>query len=95
MALVKSTLQEAMKKAFVAGETAMEVEAKKNIRSAKPNKTSAADIKAAGGDAFAKIAAPAIDAYIKSATVTTVVVGASALGVVTGTGAGAPGVGLS
>ena len=31
MPLVKSILQEAMKKAFVAGETAMEVEAKKNI----------------------------------------------------------------
>jgi len=49
MPLVKLTLQEAMKKAFVAGETAMEVEAKKNIRSAKPNKTSAKDIKEAGG----------------------------------------------
>lgn len=51
-------------------------------------------IKAAAA-VFAAKAAPAIDAYIKSATVTTVVVGASALGVVTGTGTGAPGVGLS
>jgi|TARA_R110000823_G_C15641383_1_gene469867 hypothetical protein len=89
MPLVKSILQEAMKKAFVAGETAMEVEAKKNIRSAKPNKTSAADIKAAGGDAFAKIAAPAIDAYIKSGVVTTVVATTGTVGVHAGTGTGA------
>jgi len=89
MPLVKLTLQEAMKKAFVAGETAMEVEAKKNIRSAKPNKTSAKDIKEAGGDAFAKIAATAIDAYIKSGVVTTVVATTGTVGVHAGTGTGA------
>ena len=89
MPLVKLTLQEAMKKAFVAGETAMEVEAKKNIRSAKPNKTSAKDIKEAGGDAFAKIAATAIDAYIKSGVVTTAVVTAGSAVAQAGTGTGA------
>lgn len=89
MPLVKSILQDAMKKAFVAGETAMEVEAKKNIRSANPNKASAADIKAAGGEAFAKIAAPAIDAYIKSGLVTTVVATTGTVGVHAGSGTGA------
>jgi hypothetical protein len=87
MPLVKSILEEAMKKAFVAGETAMEVEAKKNISSAR-SKSSAADIKEAGGKAFAKIAAPAIDAYIKSGVVATVVATTGTIGVHAGTGTG-------
>jgi len=52
-------------------------------------------IKAAAA-VFAAKAAPAIDAYIRSATVTTVVVGSlTPVGAVSGAGTGVPGVGLS
>ena len=102
MALVPSIITLALKDAFVAGETAMEVEAKKNINLSK-QVVSNADIKRAGGIAFAAIAGPAIDAYIRSATVATIVTTAvvtagssvAQAGTGTGAGVGAPGVGLS
>ena len=90
MPLVPSILTAALKDAFIAGETAMELEAKKNIDPAKQVVTNA-DVKLAGGIAFAAIAAPAIDVYIKSGLVTTAVttVVATTGGPGTGTGAGA------
>ena len=97
MAFVPDILKEAMKQALIAGETAMEEKAKSNIRDAKATVSNTA-IKKAGGEAFAEIAGPAIDAYIRSATVTTIVAGLTSPPLaypVVGTGAGAPGVGLS
>ena len=89
MPLVPSILTAAMKDAFIAGETAMELEAKKNIDPAK-QVVSNADIKRAGGVAFAAIAGPAIDVYIKSGLVSTVVTTAVTPGFVgAGTGTGA------
>jgi hypothetical protein len=88
MPLVPSILEEAMKQAFIAGETAMEREAKKNIDDA-TQKISNADIKKAGGEAFAAIAGPAIDIYIKSGVVNTAVVTAGTAAAQTGTGVGA------
>ncbi len=89
MPLVPSVLNIALRNAFIAGETAMELEAKKNIGPAKQI-VSNADIKQAGGVAFAAVAAPAIDAYIKSGLVTTAVatlVTPGFVGAGTGTGA--------
>ncbi len=94
MALAPTILAAAMKDAFIAGETAMELEAKKNIDPAKQIVTNA-DIKLAGGLAFAAIAGPAIDAYIRSATVTTVVATTGTAAAQAGAGIGAPGVGLT
>lgn len=88
MPLVPSVLEEAMKQAFIAGETAMENKAAENIKDAK-QKISNADIKKAGGEAFAAIAGPAIDLYIKSGTVNTAVVTAGSAAAQTGTGVGA------
>jgi len=90
MPLVPSILTQSLKAAFIAGETAMENKAKENIKDAKAT-VSNTDIKNAGGRAFAEIAAPAIDAYIKSGLVTTAVttVVATTGGPGTGTGAGA------
>ena len=88
MPLVPSILEEAMKQAFIAGETAMEQKAKSNIRNAKATISNTA-IKKAGGEAFAEIAAPAIDAYIKSGLVTTAVVTTGTAVAQAGTGTGA------
>tara|TARA_R100000544_G_C2166813_1_gene30306 strand:+ start:84 stop:377 length:294 start_codon:yes stop_codon:yes gene_type:complete len=97
MAFIPITLQTAMGAAFQAGVLAMEVKAKQNSVALR-QKVSEADIRKAGGDAFAAVAGPAIDAYIRSATVTTIVAGLTSPPLaypVVGTGSGLPGVGLS
>ena len=68
MPLIPSAILAAMDSAFVAGITAMEEAAQANIE-AKKEVVSDSTIKAAGGAAFAAIAGPAIDAYIRSAQV--------------------------
>jgi len=87
MPLISSILNTALQQAFVAGETAMENTAKLNITQAKQVVTND-QIKKAGGVAFAAIATPAIDAYIKSGLVTTAVVTAGSAVAQTGTGTG-------
>jgi len=67
MPLVPSIILAAMDSAFVAGITAMEAAAQTNIDNSKEI-VSETQIKAAGGAAFAAIAGPAIDAYIRSQT---------------------------
>jgi|14BtaG_2_1085337.scaffolds.fasta_scaffold12660_2 hypothetical protein len=67
MALVPSVITGLMDSAFVAGIAAMEAAAQTNIDNSK-ELVSETDIKAAGGAAFAAIAGPAIDAYIRSQT---------------------------
>ncbi len=67
MALIPSVITGLMDTAFVAGITAMEAAAQPNIDNKKEIVTET-EIKAAGGAAFAAIAGPAIDAYIRSQT---------------------------
>jgi len=69
MPLIPSAITAAMDSAFVAGMVAMEAAAEVNSK-AKKEINSKGDIKAAGAAAFAAIAGPAIDAYIRSQTIT-------------------------
>tara|TARA_R110000744_G_scaffold54726_5_gene116060 strand:- start:1302 stop:1550 length:249 start_codon:yes stop_codon:yes gene_type:complete len=80
MPLVKSVLEEALKNAFIAGEKAM---------NAAGSAAGESTIRKKGGEAFAAVAAPAIDAYIKSGLVTTAVVTAGSAVAQAGTGTGA------
>ena len=80
MPLVKSVLEEALKNAFIAGEKAMNTAGYAAGESA---------IRKIGGEAFAAVAAPAIDAYIKSGLVTTAVITAGSPTAQAGTGIGA------